>query len=150
LDAHIHFPGKVQFRKGEDGISTHMRLSMCIHLPKFAARVMGASSGEKVARLIEQRMLVPTLESFRQLVVQDNEEAIAAVKAAAINKENNMDNNNTFEQRFDRMEDDFYEYRPKLTFPNHPLEEKQEEEEDTLQQLMVGSSRFSPVVPQDS
>jgi hypothetical protein len=124
---------------------------MCIHLPKFAARVMGASSGEKVARLIEQRMLVPTLESFRQLVVRDNEEAMAAVKVAANTvAANNMENNNTFEQRFELMQDDFYEYRPKLTFPNHPLEEKEEEEEDTLPQLMLDSSRFSPVVPQDS
>jgi uncharacterized membrane protein len=147
FDAHS---GKVQFRKGEDGMSTHMRLSMCIHLPKFAARVMGASSGEKVARLIEQRMLVPTLESFRQLVVQDNEEAKAA-QTASNTAANNMENNNTFEQRFEMMQDELYEYRPKLTFPNnHPLEEKQEEEEDTLQQFMVGSSRFSPVVPQDS
>lgn len=125
-----------------------MRLSMCIQLPKFAARVMGAGSGEKVARLIEQRMLVPTLESFRQLVVRD-EEAMAA-QAAANNKANNKENNNTFEQRFEMMQDDFYEYRPMMTFHTHPLEKKEEDEEDRLQQLMLGSSRFSPVVPQDS
>jgi hypothetical protein len=46
---------------------------MCIHVPKFALRLMGSSSGEKLAKMIENQMLKPTLERFRQLVTHDEE-----------------------------------------------------------------------------
>lgn len=59
--------GKVKF--SSNGMETHMRLSMCIFVPNFAARIMG---GGKVAKMIENRMLKPTLESFRRHVIQES------------------------------------------------------------------------------
>lgn len=62
--------GCVQFTpKGKD--STHMRLTMTIFMPRFAAR-MAARSNNSVARMIEKRMLRGTLTRFRDDVVQND------------------------------------------------------------------------------
>jgi hypothetical protein len=127
---------------------------MCIHMPKFAARMMGASSGEMVAKLIEKRMITPTLERFRQLVMRDEEETMAAHRETTRTTTTTTDNtNNTLEQqRFLMMQDDCYEYqRPKLTFPDHHHQEEEEREmEVNMSDEMFIPSHFSPVVPQDS
>jgi hypothetical protein len=114
-------------------------------MPKFATRLMGATSGEMVAKLIEKRMLTPTLERFRQLVMRDEEEMAAQRKTATENT------NNTLEQQFFMMQDDNYEYQqPKLAFPDHHQEEEEREVEVNTSDAMFIPSRFSPVVPQDS
>jgi hypothetical protein len=118
-------------------------------MPKFAARMMGASSGEMVAKLIENRMLTPTLERFRQLVMRDEEEMAAQRKIMTTDN-----TNNTFEQRLSMMQDDYDEYqRPKLTFPDHHHHQEEEEEREVevnMSDVMFIPSHFSPVVPQDS
>ena len=60
--------GCVEFTP-RDRSNTHMKLTMTIFIPRFAARMM-SQKNQSVARMIENKMLKGTLERFRDDVLQ--------------------------------------------------------------------------------